>query len=108
MPILLPSNGQPLRASYDAWMRSQRIHPHIVAEFDDSALMKAFGKAGVGVFMAPSVIESEVQAQYQVSVIGRVREIRAEFFVISADHEVSHPCAVAVVEGARELFSTQD
>ena len=44
--------------------RPNTFHPRIVGEFDDSALMKAFGKAGTGAFPAPSAIESEVTRRY--------------------------------------------
>ena len=33
------------------------MQPRIIGEFDDSALMQAFGQSGSGLFIAPSVIE---------------------------------------------------
>ncbi len=65
-PMLLPSSGNQLRSNIDQWLDKNRIHPHIVAEFNDSALMKAFGKEGVGIFIAPQAIEQKVMEQYNV------------------------------------------
>ena len=56
-PLLLPSLGTQLRAGIDRWLDKNRIHPQIIAEFDDSALMKAFGREGVGIFSAPAARE---------------------------------------------------
>jgi len=105
-PMLLPSSGTHLRSSIDKWLSKLRIHPQMVAEFDDSALMKAFGKEGSGVFMAPAVIEAEVELQYQASIIGRISEVKEQFYAISVERRVSHPVVCAVVDAASELLFT--
>lgn len=105
-PLLLPSNGYQLRASIDQWLNEHRLHPRIVAEFDDSALMKAFGQQGAGIFIAPSAIEAEVELQYQVRSIGRVEEVKEQFYAISIERKIKHPVVVAVVDEARgSLFA---
>ena len=105
-PILLPGMGTQLRSVIDQWLDRNRIHPHMVAEFDDSALMKAFGKQGAGVFTAPSAIEDEVARQYQVEKIGQVDEITEEFYAISIERRILHPVVSYLMENAREtLFS---
>lgn len=100
-PILLPTSGNPLRSGIDQWLDKHRIHPRVVAEFDDSALMKAFGHEGAGVFIAPAVIKAEVEWQYQVSAIGQVDEIEERFYAISVERKVLHPVVSSLVEGAR-------
>ena len=52
-PMLLPLTGTVLRRSLDDWFDKQGLVPNIVAEFDDSALLKVFGDAGTGIFPAP-------------------------------------------------------
>jgi len=99
-PLLLPSSGTQLRSSIDKWLDKQRLHPRTIAEFDDSALMKAFGQQGAGVFTAPTAIEDEVERQYQVTAIGRVDEIRERFYAISVERRVTHPVVAAVMEAA--------
>jgi len=103
-PILLPSSGTQLRSGIDQWLDKYRIHPHMIAEFDDSALMKVFGQEGAGIFIAPAVIEAEVESQYQVAAIGRVDEVKEIFYAISVERKVTHPVVFAVVAAARELF----
>ncbi|HET6416427.1 MAG TPA: hypothetical protein VFG22_09040, partial [Polyangiales bacterium] len=78
----------------------------VVAEFDDSALMKTFGQDGVGVFCSPSVMEAEVKRQYGVQVVGRADDIRERFYAISPERRLKNPAVVAICESAREeLFA---
>ena len=80
----------------------------MIAEFDDSALMKAFGQEGAGIFIAPAAIEAEVDLQYQVAAIGRVDEVKERFYAISVERRVTHPVVSIMLETAREsLFSDQ-
>lgn len=102
----MPGNGTQLRAGIDQWLDRQRLHPRIIAEFDDGALVKAFGQEAAGIFTAPVAIAEEVVSQYQVTAIGMVEETKAPFFAISVEHRVTHPLVGALVEAAREsLFA---
>jgi len=103
-PILLPSSGSQLRSGIDQWLDKHRIHPRMIAEFDDSALMKAFGQEGAGIFIAPAAIKAEVEWQYQVTEIGRVDEVKERFYAISIERRVLHPVVSIVVEAARKLL----
>ncbi len=107
-PLLLPSSGNQLRANIDQWLDNNRIHPRIVAEFDDSALMKAFGQKGVGIFLAPSAIKDEVIKQYGVKHIGQALEIKESFYAISVERKIVNPIASSVIEAANNsLFAKE-
>jgi len=107
-PLLLPSSENQLRSGIDRWLDKHRLHPRMVAEFDDSALMKAFGQEGAGVFIAPAAIEEEVEWQYQVTAIGRIDEVKERFYAISVERRVTHPVVATLLETAREsLFVDQ-
>ncbi len=105
-PILLPNSGTQLRAGIDQYLDKLRIHPRMVAEFDDSALMKAFGKEGAGIFIAPAVIKAEVEMQYEVVSIGQIEEVKEHFYAITVERRIKHPIVSAVMESTREsLFA---
>ncbi|MGB5300913.1 MAG: transcriptional activator NhaR [Thiogranum sp.] len=107
-PLLLPSSGTQLRSGIDQWLDKHRLHPFTIAEFDDSALMKAFGQEGAGIFTAPAAIEAEVELKYQVKLIGRTDEVKEHFYAISVERRVTHPVVSAVMEAAREtLFADE-
>jgi LysR family transcriptional regulator, transcriptional activator of nhaA len=101
-PLLLPSEINVLQSRLLKWFDKLHIHPHIVGEFDDSALMKAFGQAGTGVFIAPTPIAAEVEKQYGVVTIGQTDEVREQFYAISVERKISHPAVAAITETARE------
>lgn len=105
LPLLLPSADSALRARVDAWLRQQAIAPRIAAEFDDTALMKAFGREGRGVFPAPAVLAAEIARQYEVVELGTGADLVEEFYGISAERRITHPAVAAITEAARgELF----
>jgi LysR family transcriptional activator of nhaA len=105
-PLLLPGEMTVVRSRLVEWLASQHIYPRIIGEFDDSALMKAFGQTGTGVFIAPTPIAEEVKKQYGVVIIGETNEIREQFYAISVERKISHPAVAAITETAREwLFS---
>jgi LysR family transcriptional regulator, transcriptional activator of nhaA len=104
-PMLLPLEQLPLRRALDQWFERNEVKPKVVAEFEDSALLKAFGADGVGVFAGPSVVEAEVMAQYGVETIGRSDEVKERFYAISAERRLKHPAVVAISDAARhDLF----
>jgi len=67
--------------------------------------MKAFGQRGAGVFIGPSVLESEIEKQYGVKVVGRAAEVVEEHFAISVERRLTHPCVVAISQAARNQLS---
>lgn len=105
-PLLIPGQETVVRSRLQRWFGEQQIRPRIVGEFDDSALMQAFGQSGSGIFIAPSVIADEVIKQYNVKLIGQTEAVLESFYAISVERKVKHPAILAITEGARrELFS---
>ncbi len=104
IPLLLPTENTALRHSIDQWLVANEIRPLVAGEFEDSALLSVFGQTGMGIFTAPSIIESEVQRQYQVQVVGRVNGIREKFYAISVERKLKHPAVLAILEAARKKF----
>jgi len=101
-PLLLPGEDSAVRARLLRWLDSAHIHPRIAGEFDDGALMNAFGEAGAGVFAAPTVIEEDVRRQLGVAVLGRTERVREEFYAISEERRLTHPAVVAISSAARQ------
>jgi LysR family transcriptional activator of nhaA len=78
-----------------------QLHPRVVGEFDDGALMNAFGRQGAGVFISPSVVEEQTAAQYGVRIIGRSDEMSEDFYAISVERRITHPGVAAITQAAR-------
>jgi LysR family transcriptional activator of nhaA len=104
-PMLIQGTQASVRKKLDGWLTRHQIHPRIIGEFDDGALMSAFGREGRGVFMGPSVMESTTVAQFGVEVIGRTDELEDEFYAVSIERRITHPCVLAITDDARgKLF----
>ena len=103
-PFLLPAEGTTLRRSLAQWFDQIGVHPRVVGEFEDSALLKTFGQAGSGVFAVPSVVTREVQRQYQVRKIGEADGIVERFYAISVERKIRHPAVAAICDTARQAL----
>lgn len=100
-PMLLPNQQNLVRTHILDWLDGLRVYPRLVGEFDDSALMKVFGQAGVGVFPVPTAIANEVAEQFDVQCVGETDAVRENFYAISVARKLKHPAVLAVTEGAR-------
>jgi len=100
-PCLLPSAHATVRRTLDQWFEREKVRPAVVAEFDNSALMYAFGEEGQGFFPGPTVFATEFRRRYNVQVVGSVKTLRQQFYAISVDQRLHHPAVAAIVKAAR-------
>ncbi|HET6600110.1 MAG TPA: transcriptional activator NhaR [Burkholderiaceae bacterium] len=104
-PMLKPGAASAMRQRLELWLTRHELRPSTIGEFDDAALMKAFGAEGRGIFMTPTALEAETCAQYGVRVLGRSIDLVEEFHAISVERRITHPCVAAITQSARaELF----
>lgn len=101
-PLLIPSEGTAVRRKLLDWFHENQIHPQITGEFDDSALMKAFGQAGTGVFIAPSALEQTMLRESDAVLLGRADNINEQFFAISVERRITHPAVMAITRHAQD------
>ncbi len=101
-PMLLPTVNTALRRDLDAWFEKEQLRPRVVAEFEDSALMKVFGQGAGVVFPAPAAIAREVCRFYGVRVVGQTHAVRERYYAISAERRLKHPGVLAITSAARD------
>lgn len=101
-PMLFPTRQNAIRQLFDRWLDDTGIRPSIKGQFDDSALMKSFGQAGLGIFFMPSIIEQEVCRAFNVEVLGTISQVKQRFYAISAERKVKHPAVAAICDTARD------
>ncbi|MCR9104428.1 MAG: transcriptional activator NhaR [Gammaproteobacteria bacterium] len=106
-PFLIGGDRSSQKISLQSWFDEEQISPNIIAEFDDSALMKYFGQANYGVFCTPSIIEQHVTRQYGVTVIGRTDKVRETLYAISPERKVKHPGVRLLLDSAAKIFATK-
>ena len=106
-PLLLPPETTSLRRSLTHFFTGAGIHPRVAGEFEDSALLNAFGQAGVGAFAAPTVIAPELCAQFGVRAVGELPTLRERYYALTVERRIKHPAVVALSEHARDrLFAS--
>jgi LysR family transcriptional activator of nhaA len=101
MPFLMPGSDVALHSRLLRWFEAERLRPRIVGEFDDSALLMAFGQAGRGLFAAPTAIEKFVERQYEVQVVGRIDAVREQIYAITNERKLTHPIIAAICRFAQ-------
>ena len=103
-PFLMPSKDSAQYQNLLSWFAQSKISPKIVAEFDDSALLKFFGQTGRGVFCVASCVERDVLAQFDVAIVGRVESISNRYYGITAERRIKHPAVDIVLDAATKLL----
>jgi LysR family transcriptional activator of nhaA len=101
-PLLLPTDNTAMRRALDQWFEQQQIRPRLIAEIEDSALLKVFGQHGAGIFAAPSVVAEDVMSQYGVRALGVASGVRERFYAITVERRIKHPGTAAIAAAARE------
>lgn len=103
-PFLMPGRKSAQHQNLMSWFAQSKITPKIVAEFDDSALLKFFGQTGRGIFCVASAVESDVLTQFDVAVIGRIDAVSDRYYGILPERKIKHPAVDTVFATAERLF----
>jgi LysR family transcriptional activator of nhaA len=100
-PFLATTVDPPYFSQLMQWFDTQHIRPVIRAKIDDSALIKVFGARGLGVFVAPTIIQDEVCRQYQVQSIGQIDEIQEALYAVCRSRYSGNPAVEAICKQQR-------
>lgn len=101
-PMLLPTLNTAIRRALEQWFDARAIAPRVLAEFEDTALLKVFGVEQRAVFPAPTTIERDVVSGYGVKIVGRAPDVRERYYAISVERRLKHPAVVALTAAARD------
>jgi LysR family transcriptional activator of nhaA len=104
-PFLLPTPNTSLRRALNHWFAAHEAQPRIVAEFEDSELLKEYGQDGGGLFAAPTVSDEHTVRNYKVRKIGELEDVRVQYFAITTERRIQNPATKAIIESAQnEIF----
>jgi LysR family transcriptional activator of nhaA len=104
LPLLLPATSSAARGQIDQWLGNHKIAAHVAGEFEDGALMTAFGREGRGAFAAPSVLQSDLERELGVHLLGHCDDMHQEFYAISVERRITHPGVAQITRVARDLL----
>jgi LysR family transcriptional activator of nhaA len=95
-PFLLPSRDNILRRQLEHWFEENRIKPDVVGEFDDGALLEAFGQQGLGLFPAPALSSTAANLSERLGMVGEAGGVREHYYVIASRRKLQHPALQAI------------
>ncbi len=78
------------------WLDALNLRLRVIGDFDDTAVMKAFGSAGNGVFAIPSSVARKTVAQFRLAVVGQTDDIVHQTFAISGERRIRHSDVAAL------------
>ncbi|MEM0983611.1 MAG: LysR family transcriptional regulator [Planctomycetota bacterium] len=107
IPMMLPTSNAAIRREIDTWLQTNMLRPKVIAEIEDSALLKSFGEAGRGVFFAPTIVGQSVCSQFGVEVIAEVPQIREPLYAVTVERRTSNDGITAIIERAKEVVGMQ-
>lgn len=102
-PALLPLENSTFRRSLEQWFRHKGVEPHVLAEFEDAALMKVMAANDEGFLPIPTVVVPEAIERYGLEIVGTADECRSQFHAITAERRITHPLVSLITENARKL-----
>lgn len=105
--LLLPTQNTVLRRSVEQWLEEQTFDANVVAEIEDSALLKILATQGLGLAPVADAVLSDVEQQYNLHPVGPLNGVQMQFFAISVERRVTHPAVRAIAEAARDRLFRQ-
>ena len=101
-PMLLPGGDSAMRPQLMRWFDRHGIKPHVIGDFDDTAVMKAFGQGGAGIFPMPTMVAAETARQFQVVPLGQTDEVVHQVWAVTCERRITSPAVRAISEAARQ------
>ncbi|NIG76941.1 transcriptional activator NhaR [Cedecea neteri] len=89
--LLIPGRRSMLGRKLLNWINIQGLKIEILGEFDDAALMKAFGAAHNAIFVAPTLYARDIYSDDDIVEIGRMDNVLEEYHAIFAERMIQHP-----------------
>lgn len=102
LPLLLPTGHTAVRPRIDQWLEREGLHPRIAGEFEDSALLAAFGISGMGAFPASSWSRAGLLENPGLVLLGETPQLMEAFYLISAERRIHHPLVQQLLQPVGE------
>ena len=104
-PLMLQTTNSNLRRALDKWFNEQGITPRILAEIEDSALLKTFASEGAGVIFAPLNVSNEIERRYGLLPIWEIPSVKEVFYALTMQRKVENKLVTKILKQARDWLS---
>lgn len=104
VPVLLPTDDTAIRRALDQWLAGHDLHPVMIGEFEDYAMLREFARAGHGFAPVPAILEAEFRREHGFARVGLADGVQAEFYAISVERRIKNPAVAEMIAHAREAL----
>jgi len=91
VPVLLPSLESNTRAAFDQLTAAAGVHPRIMAEVDDMAMLRLLAREGGGLALVPPVVVRDEIDSRVLFETHRIPQIRETFYAITPSRRFPNP-----------------
>lgn len=99
-PLLLSGEGTARRRAVEAWLAGRGLRPQVIAECEDSAMLKSFGQAGLGLIAMPTAVEGELASWYGMQPVGVLDGVEEQVFAVTTERRPTHAGVRAILAAA--------
>jgi LysR family transcriptional activator of nhaA len=103
-PMLLPAPQTAWRHELDLWLEQNHLQPEVVAEFDDSALMKTAAADGLGLVPIAQPVAHEASQRFGLFPVSKPVPCGFATYLITVERSINHPAVKTIAREAIELF----
>ncbi|TMN91376.1 transcriptional activator NhaR [Pseudoalteromonas phenolica] len=101
LPVILPAKTSPVTNAIKFWLEDLELEVSVAGHVDDSALMKALGEQGFGIFPAPLSIKQEIQKAHDVTYLGSIENVYQHYYAFTPDRLIKDSIYSEFVKNAQ-------
>jgi LysR family transcriptional regulator, transcriptional activator of nhaA len=99
-PVILPSEEMPMRRNLEEWFRTVGVQPRVVAQVQDTALMKNLAAEGFGCAPFAASTQDHLKKAYDLKCFGVAEGVSTDLYLCTAERKVVHPLLKDLLVGA--------
>lgn len=90
-PLVVPTLDTAVRTAFDTYCDEHGIHPRLVAEVDDMALLRVLAKSNYGLAVTPAIVVRDELASGQLVELARFPGLAESFEAITLSRKFPNP-----------------
>ena len=104
-PFILPSFNLNSRRIINNWFEEKSLSPKIIAEIDDSDLMKRLAASGLGVIFSPTSVKFEILEQHKLILISEIKQLTNSYYLLHHEKEIEIPAIKEMIANSQIYLS---
>jgi len=97
-PVILPTEGNPVRAGFDALCARLSLRPLIAAEVDDMAMMRLLAREDIGLAVLPPIVVKNELASGMLVEADHLVGLVERFHAVTLDRKFPNPLLARLLE----------